>query len=99
MRVAIDNLLKEAVNRARLMFAGHVSSTSEVFSDHVTVTYKDRAGVALAHAVFTMADDEVSSFDYSVDTVGSECSNSGTGLVAWAKYLHANNWLASWVEI
>lgn len=96
----IDSLFKENVNIARLMFAAHVSSTTEWFPYHAAVIYKDRDGEVLVCVNFSMPKhDELASFDFEAKSLSGVPLAKGTGCAEWAKYLQENNWLARWVSV
>lgn len=100
MPIKIDKALEENVNRARLMFSAHISSSTTKHPYYIDVVFKDVRGSAMAQVMFTMpTPDQLESLNFRVTDMSNELIASGAGLVEWAKYLDSNKWLASWVAV
>lgn len=102
----VDDLLKETVNRARLMFSAATGSSTEYFPYHVCVRFSDRAGEVLAYVNFErpapaegVALADTPSMEFAATTLSGDSLGKGTGLDGWAQFLNSKGWLASWVQV
>lgn len=104
--VKVDDLLKETVNRARLMFSAAVGVTTTNYEFLISVRYTDRAGSTMLCANFWLPNvvegrslADTPSMEFSATLLNCDQPVKGAGLDEWAKFLNSKGWLASWVTV